>query len=585
MSVDSEMRLTTLAQGGGCGCKLSASELGIVLSALVGSDGGQALDFGVDRREDAALISIGGTQLLFTVDFFTPVVDSPYDWGRIAAANALSDIYAMGGHPVVALNILAWPRDRLASGEAQEVLRGGRSAVSAANAVVAGGHSIDDPVPKYGLAVLGTVDGRGPLLNAGAKRGDALVLTKPLGVGTISTAIRRGAAGDGLVAAAIEVMAALNSTSAEQALRLGASACTDVTGFGLLGHLREMMQASSVAAEIDLESVPVIPGVRDLIAAGYSPTGAGRNEEVIAADVQWGETDDVDRRLLCDPQSSGGLLLAIDGATAEELVRALAERGVESSVVGRVIEGTPGRIAVVGKRLESRRKSISPVNAMVEQVAYYDARAAEDDAWYTGMGKWDRGAESNAAWFDAVAEARAELDALLPVGRALDVACGSGTWTAMLAAGAEEVTAVDGSPRMLAEARKRLAAFTNVEYVCENLVEFDTAQRYDLVVMAFWLSHLPVELTGDFWARASDWLAPGGRLFVVDHRATDETAGGGPGGRVVHWRTWEGIEYPVVKVPVEAVALRATVEGHGLRADLREVGELTMGLIDRADGH
>lgn len=345
-------RLTTLSPGGGCGCKLSSAELGSVLATLPFSrptrDGDSTdIDAGIDRSDDAAVLQIGGSTMLFTIDFFTPIVDSPFDWGRIAAANAMSDIFAMGGAPVGALNILAWPRERLETGEVGEVLAGGEAAVQLAGALIVGGHSIDDPVPKYGLAVLGTTGEHQPLRNSGVEPGNLFLLSKPLGVGAIATAAKHDAVSDSDLDAAVRTMIALNAKASATAVGFRASACTDISGFGLLGHMREMLRASGVAGQLCPRAVPILPGATDLVARGFSPSGARRNEESVEDDIVWGDTGEITRRLLCDPQTSGGLLIAGDPARIAAMRDHLLSHEISSVIVGRAIEGPSGQIELV----------------------------------------------------------------------------------------------------------------------------------------------------------------------------------------------------------------------------------------------
>jgi selenide,water dikinase len=292
-------------------------------------------------RDDLAIV--------VTTDFFTPIVDDPYDWGRIAATNALSDVYAMGGAPVLALNLVAWPREGLPFELLARVLDGGADVVRTAGALVGGGHSIDDAEPKYGLAVVGTVDPDRVLTNAGARAGDVLVLTKPIGLGVISTAVKRDAATPELVAEAVRVMTTLNADARDAALGLGDAvhAATDVTGFGLAGHLREMLVASGLAGEIDTSAVPVIDGVRDLVADGMVAGGSQRNHAFVSDTTEWNGLPDSEQLLLADAQTSGGLLIAVAPDGAGELVDALTSRGtLAAAVVGRTTPGPAGRIAV-----------------------------------------------------------------------------------------------------------------------------------------------------------------------------------------------------------------------------------------------
>ncbi|HEX5194114.1 MAG TPA: selenide, water dikinase SelD [Solirubrobacteraceae bacterium] len=334
--------LTSLAHGAGCGCKLpAASLLEIVRDLPAATD--ERLLVGSATADDAAVFRLAdGLALVQTLDFFTPIVDDPYDFGRIAAANALSDVYAMGGTPLTAMNIVAFPLERLGGDVLREILRGGVDVVSGAGATVVGGHSIDDPEPKYGLAVTGVVNPDAMLTNAGAVTGDALVLTKPLGVGAVTTARKRGISDDPeLLERAVEVMTALNGPAAEAARSAGAHAVTDVTGFGLLGHLHNVVRASGVAAVIDARDVPAIEGVLELLALDDAPAvsgGSRRNREYAASFTVFDEGVSEARAILvCDATTSGGLLVAVDPGRADE---------IPGTIVGRVVTGEPGTIAV-----------------------------------------------------------------------------------------------------------------------------------------------------------------------------------------------------------------------------------------------
>jgi len=304
-------RLTQFAHGGGCACKIPPGELEDIVAGLVGygprSNAGELL-VGLDSGDDAAAVRLDGdTAILATADFFTPVVDDPYDWGRIAAANALSDIYAMGGRPLLAVNLLAWPRDRLPFELAREVLRGGRDVANDAGCHVAGGHSIDDPEPKYGMAVTGVASANTLLRNDSAKPGDVISLTKPLGLGVLNN--RHKATGE-VFPEAVATMVALNRDASVAAIDAGITAATDVTGFGLLGHLHKMARASGVTAIVDVAAVPFLDGARDAATGGYIPGGSRRNLDWVTPYFDSGRHDDVTRVLLADAQTSGGLLLA-----------------------------------------------------------------------------------------------------------------------------------------------------------------------------------------------------------------------------------------------------------------------------------
>ncbi len=294
---------------------------------------------GIGTGDDAAVYRLGeDVALVQTLDFFPPIVDDPYEFGAIAAANALSDVYAMGGRPLLALNIVGFPvaMDRTILGR---ILQGGHDKVHEAGAIIAGGHTIDDAEPKYGLSVTGVVKPGAHVTNAGSRPGDALVLTKPIGVGIITTAAKNDAATPDTLAAAVRSMAALNRAACEAMLETGVNACTDVTGFGLLGHLRGMAQGSGVSAVVSLAAVPVIPGAWDLVEAGVAPGGTHRNLASLEPSVDWGPVSSpAARLLLCDAQTSGGLLLSLPQARLPSLLAALAARGVTGAGVGRVAE-------------------------------------------------------------------------------------------------------------------------------------------------------------------------------------------------------------------------------------------------------
>jgi selenide,water dikinase len=346
------VRLTEFSHGAGCACKLSPADLRTVLGLVRGLDAPEDPDLlvGLDTADDAAVYRLReDLAVVVTTDFFTPIVDDPYDWGRIAATNALSDVYAMGGTPLLALNLVAWPRDGLPFELLARVLDGGAAVVRDAGALVGGGHSIDDPEPKFGLAVVGTVDPARVLTNRSARVGDALVLTKPIGLGVISTAVKRDAAPEALVAEAVRVMTTLNAGARDAALEIGDAvhAATDITGFGLLGHLREMLSASGVAADVLLDAVPVIDGVRALVADGMVAGGTQRNHAFVSDTVDWNGIPLDEQHLLADAQTSGGLLLAIDDAHVDALVEALRARGtLAHAVVGHVVDGPAGTATI-----------------------------------------------------------------------------------------------------------------------------------------------------------------------------------------------------------------------------------------------
>ena len=300
--------------------------------------------------DDAAVYRIADDRaLVVTLDFFTPIVDDPYDFGRIAAANALSDVYAMGGRPLFALNLLSFPRGLLDEGLAEEIIRGGAEKAAEAGIAVLGGHSIDDAEPKYGMVAVGEVDPGAMLANDGARVGDDLVLTKPLGTGIVATAVKAGKCPAGLLEAAVDSMARLNRGAAEAARAVGAHAATDVTGYGLTGHLGIMARASGVGARIDAARVPLLEGVEDLVEAGFVPGGTRRNRADGAESVTVeGDVSETVQVLLADAQTSGGLLISCPPGRTGELVEALGAEGDTAWVVGRVTPGPAGRIVVAG---------------------------------------------------------------------------------------------------------------------------------------------------------------------------------------------------------------------------------------------
>lgn len=301
------IRLTTMAHGGGCACKIPPGELEDTVSALAGQQFDSVI-VGLDDGDDAAAVRVqDGLAVLSTADFFTPVVDDPFDWGRIAAANALSDIYAMGGTPVVAINLVGWPRDVLPFDLLREVLRGGLAIANQAGVPVIGGHSVDDPEPKYGMAVTGTAHPDRLLRNDAAEAGLPLTLTKPIGVGLLNN--RQKATGE-VSQAAVDTMTALNRDASVAALEAGAKAATDVTGFGLLGHLYKMVRASGVGAVIDRAAVPLIDGAAEALRDGYISGGTRRNLDWVRDQVRAGSgIAEEDLLLLADAQTSGGLLV------------------------------------------------------------------------------------------------------------------------------------------------------------------------------------------------------------------------------------------------------------------------------------
>ena len=294
---------------------------------------------GLAGADDAGVMRITDSlALVQTVDFFTPIVDDAELWGRIAAANALSDIYAMGGTPLTALQLLSWPRDALPWDLAADVIDGGLAVLAEAGCTLVGGHSIDDTEPKYGFAITGTVDPERMITNGGAAAGDLLVLTKPLGTGVITTALKAGAAPAGVMDAAAALMTRLNDSAGAAAVAVGVAAGTDVTGFGLLGHLGEMANASGVTAVVDPERVPIIDGTADLYEAGHFPGGSKRNRRSLQGSVDVGTTDDTTLNLLYDAQTNGGLLLAVSPDHVDALVDRLEASGDGAYRIGEMIQ-------------------------------------------------------------------------------------------------------------------------------------------------------------------------------------------------------------------------------------------------------
>jgi len=302
---------------------------------------------GLDAPDDAAVYALGQDQaIVSTVDFFTPIVDDPHTFGAIAAANALSDVYAMGGRPLFALNIVAFPA-AMDMSILMDILRGGRDKAAEAGVSVVGGHSIDDDEPKYGMAVIGVADPHRLYRKGDGRRGDRLVLGKAIGTGIISTAIKHGSAPEAAVSAAVDSMTRLNHDALELARHRDVGAITDVTGYGLLGHLSELARLSGLRAVVQSDSVPYLSGARDLAAAGRVPGGTRRNRQFVEAQVLWGEDlDDTERTLLCDAQTSGGLLITVAAGDADALVRELIGTGYEAAQIGVLEEGEAGSIEV-----------------------------------------------------------------------------------------------------------------------------------------------------------------------------------------------------------------------------------------------
>lgn len=323
------------------------SELAQVLRPLLPVTDPAAL-VDASTGDDAAVYDLGGGRaLVVTADFFSPMVDDPFDFGRIAATNALSDIYAMGARPLFTLNLLGFPRPLLGEGLVEEIMRGGSAIAAEAGVPILGGHTVDDPEPKYGMVAVGEVASDQIVSNAGAQEGDVLVLTKPLGTGIIATAIKAGAAPESVMNEAVAAMTTLNRSGSEAMTEVGVNAATDITGYGLLGHLRQILQQSGVSAVIESSAVPVFAGIHELIEAGHIPGGTKRNLADVSDDVDFGALDDDSRLTLADAQTSGGLLIAVPEVRLESLLSKLDGKTLVRAVIGRVQSGDRGAIKVV----------------------------------------------------------------------------------------------------------------------------------------------------------------------------------------------------------------------------------------------
>lgn len=349
MNVFDEVRLTQLAKRAGCAAKQPPGYLLPLLQSLPAITDPKVL-VGSATADDAAVYQLSDElALVLTTDFFTPIVDSPYDFGAVAAANALSDVYAMGGKPLTALSIVGFPDEALPPEVLVEILRGATDKAAEAGIAIVGGHTIKSEEPIFGLAVVGTIHPERVLSNDRAQPGDWLILTKPLGLGIITTAAKNGEDRLGAIAEALKIMTTLNRAAAEVFCRVGTRALTDVTGFGLLGHLRNMVVASKVHATICFDQVPVLAAAREYVKGGGAPGGTYANHRFLADWVSYApDLDQDDQLLLCDAQTSGGLLAAVPAAQAKEVLKALGEAGVaHAAVIGSISADPPGRISVV----------------------------------------------------------------------------------------------------------------------------------------------------------------------------------------------------------------------------------------------
>lgn len=348
MEMLEKVKLTSLSSKGGCGCKIGPADLMQVIRNLPQAPSNPDLLVGLDTSDDAGVYRLNDElALVQTVDFFTPIVDDPYDFGQIAAANAISDIYAMGGKPLTVLNIVAFPISTLDKRILADILRGAADKVQEAGATLVGGHSIDDKEPKFGLAVTGVIHPGKVRTNTGAKPGDRLILTKPIGVGILTTSIKKDQLTEEETKRVTKVMTTLNKTSAEVMQRFDVHSCTDVTGFGLIGHALEMAKGSGAGLVINQQDVPLLPRVRELAEKGFVPGGTKNNFAHVQNDVAFPESmDQVAQWILCDAVTSGGLLISVAGDQAEELLQQLRQAGVEASMIGEVVSDHPGRITV-----------------------------------------------------------------------------------------------------------------------------------------------------------------------------------------------------------------------------------------------
>ena len=342
----SDIRLTQYSHGAGCGCKISPQVLSTILHNTIGSITDPRLLVGNESRDDAAVYDMNdGTAIISTTDFFMPIVDDPFTFGKIAATNAISDVYAMGGRPLLAIAILGWPVDKLPAEVAQQVMDGGRQACKDAGITLAGGHSIDSPEPIFGLAVTGQVELKKLKRNDTATAGCLLYLTKPLGVGVLTTAQKQGKLKPEHTNLAPDSMTKLNSVGLELAEIEGVKAMTDVTGFGLLGHLTEMCEGSNLSATIELEKIPRLSDVDSYISQNCIPGGTHRNWSSYGCNISLKHEND--RLILCDPQTSGGLLIAVDPTAQAKVEQILQKHQFQTTPLGYLKAKDPKLIEVI----------------------------------------------------------------------------------------------------------------------------------------------------------------------------------------------------------------------------------------------
>lgn len=348
MTENQPIKLTTMTTKGGCGCKIGPTDLAGVMRELPPAETNPNVLVGLDTGDDAGVYQLNDdTAIVQTTDFFTPIVNDPYDFGQVAAANAISDVYAMGGTPITALNIVAFPISILDKDILSEILRGAGEKLKEAGVALVGGHSIDDPEPKYGLAVTGTIHPDNIWTNTGAKPGDKLILTKPIGVGIMSSSIKNNLLSDDEIKQVTDVMTTLNKNASEALHDYNVHASTDVTGFGLLGHASEMATGSDVGLTIDAKSVPVLPRAKELAQQGSIPGGTKNNHEHLLDTVTYpDDMDEIDRLILCDAVTSGGLLVSVPANEADQVMSSLEEKGVQAAQIGEVTAENNGGVTV-----------------------------------------------------------------------------------------------------------------------------------------------------------------------------------------------------------------------------------------------
>jgi selenide,water dikinase len=341
---DQAIKLTSFSHGGGCGCKIAPGVLSEILKNSTGFPVPKELMVGIETADDAAVYKLNDEQaLIATTDFFMPIVDDPFDFGRIAATNAISDVYAMGGTPIMALALVGMPVNKLPLETIGQIIRGGESICAEAGIPIAGGHTIDSVEPIYGLVVLGLVHPSRVKRNADARAGDVLILGKPLGVGVLSAALKKDKLDADGYAAMIANTTKLNKPGKALAELAGVHALTDVTGFGLLGHLLELARGAKLSAHLDMQRIPLLPGVAQLAHDGFFTGASGRNWDAYGADVDLGAAiTDTQRVLLTDPQTSGGLLVSCDPDSVDEVLALFAREGFgHAAVIGRMEAGAP----------------------------------------------------------------------------------------------------------------------------------------------------------------------------------------------------------------------------------------------------